>query len=109
MTSKNGQAEHKRERDTRQSEPVPGSSQPELISIRTASKLAALHPSTLRRYVRSGDFPSPVCFGRRGLAAAGPRKDGKPRNSQAVRFWRHEVEEFLRTLPRVTELEGQGS
>lgn len=76
-----------------------------LIPIREAAEMAGLHPSTLRRYVKAGDFVAPVAFGLRGLQSAGPRKDGKPRRSQAVRFWRHEVEEFLRNLPRTTHLE----
>ena len=78
---------------------------PDLVPAKEASRILGCHPSTLRRWVKSGDAPAPFVLGSRGVAAKGGlRKDGKPRAPQAYRWSRQELLEFINSLPRSTEL-----
>lgn len=78
---------------------------PELVNIREACRIfGGVHPSTLRRWVKSGDAPAPVALGSRGVAAAGPDKNGRPRKPQALRWRRQELLDFIAGLPRTTDL-----
>ena len=97
-----GRAGHSEEAEARAAQqdhppeaaPAAGHDADELVTLAEAARIFGIHPSTFRKYCRSGDAPEPVVLGTR---AAG-------KTAQAFRWWKSELLAYRRDqLPRASE------